>query len=106
GEDALAMSLSGVAADSSSGGAQGPYGLGIWMVLLIMSEPDRANSSTSGCSCHGPSCHWPHHRSAPIRPCQAATASTTTSTRLVGIGVPSKYFTLPSSPASCSAVTL
>ena len=39
--------------------------------------------------------------------CHAAQASTPVSTTLVGMGVPSKYLTLPdSSPASCSAVTL
>ena len=42
-----------------------------------------------------------------MRPVQNATASTATSARLVGIGVPSKYFTFPvDSSASVAAVTL
>lgn len=36
-------------------------GLGMRSVLLIISEPDTANSSTSGWNCHRPSCHCPHH---------------------------------------------
>ena len=75
-------------------------------VLLIISEPDTANSSPSGWNCQGPSCHCPHHNGWPICPVLAATASRITSTRLVGIGVPSKYGTLSASPAISSAVTL
>src|SRR3546814_4919380 len=72
------------------------HGLGMRRVLLTISVPDSAYTSTSGCSCHGPSCHTPNHRSPPMRPRNAATASRTTIARLVGIGVPSKNFTLRS----------
>ncbi|KAG1183439.1 hypothetical protein G6F35_015346 [Rhizopus arrhizus] len=91
---------------SSQASARLGHGLGIRRVLLIISDPDRANSSTIGCSCHGPICHWPNQISWPMAPVPAAIASTITSTRLVGIGVPSKYVTLPSSPVIASAVTL
>jgi hypothetical protein len=47
--------------------------LGIFRVLLIISEPDSANTSTSGCSCHGPRWTTPNHRSGPMRPWMAAT---------------------------------
>src|SRR5690606_24445438 len=101
-----------VGRDHSNAGVSGRrhraefQGLGMRTVLLTISEPEIANISTSGWNCHGPSLTMPSHRSVPIAPCAAAIHSTTTSTRLVGIGVPSKYFTLPSSPDSCSAVTL
>ena len=64
-------------------------------VLLIISVPDRTNSSASGCNSHGPIVHAPQYRLSPSRPCHAANASTPVSTTLVGIGVPSKYLTLP-----------
>src|SRR5690606_28171752 len=101
-----------VGRDHSNAGVSGRrhravfQGLGMRTVLLTISEPEIANISTSGWNCHGPSLTMPSHRSVPIAPCAAAIHSTTTSTRLVGIGVPSKYFTLPSAPDSCSAVTL
>src|SRR5688572_5618723 len=92
----------------SRGSAQAPVppqGLGMRSVLLIISEPDSAYSSTSGCSCQ-PRSTTPPHSASPIAPCHAAIASTTTSARLVGIGVPSKYVTLPASALIASAVTL
>ena len=95
--------------DAACAAGPGPghaYGLGMRRVLLIISEPDSANISTSGWNCHGPSLTIPNQMSSPIAPCQAATASTTTSAKLVGIGVPSKYLTLSPPPESCSAVTL
>ena len=48
----------------------------------------------------------PPHKALPMWPCQAAYASTPTSTTLVGMGVPSKYFTLSEPADSASAVTL
>src|SRR4051812_11976435 len=79
---------------------------GIRSVLLIMRVPESGKSSTSGCSTHGPIVHAPPHKASPTRSDIAAAASTAVSTTLVGIGVPSKYRTLPESPESFSAVTL
>ena len=76
------------------------------IVLLIISEPDSANTSTSGCNCHGPSCSAPNGKAAPMRSLQASHASRPTMATLVGIGVPSKYSTLSPPSASVSAVTL
>ena len=75
-------------------------------VLLIMSVPDSAKSSANGCRSAPSSVHAPPTSWAPMRPCQIAHASSAVSSTLVGIGVPSKYFTLSLSPDSDSAVTL
>ncbi len=72
----------------------GGYNFGIRNVLLIISVPDSANSSTSGCSVQPARCQTPPYTVSPIRPCQAANANTAVSSRLVAIGVPSKYATL------------
>jgi hypothetical protein len=83
------------------------YHFGMRSVRLIINDPDSAHSSTSGCNCHGPSCQTPSHKALPARCSHTATASTPTSTTLVGIGVPSKWVTLPlSSSAIDSALTL
>jgi branched-chain amino acid transport system substrate-binding protein len=82
------------------------YSLGMRSVLLIMSVPDSANSSANGCRSMPAIVHAPPRRLVPIRPCQIAQASNAVSSTLVGIGVPSKYLTLPLSPDSDSAVTL
>src|SRR5687768_404322 len=88
---------------------QGPpprQGLGMRSVLLIMSEPEMTKITTSGCSCHGPSVQTPPQRLSSTRPRQAASARTPVRTTLVGIGVPSKYFTLSPPSERLSAVTL
>ena len=77
-----------------------PQNLGIRRVLLIIAVPEAANSRLIGCSCQGPSCQAPPHSCAPSAPCQAAQASTAVMTTLVGMGVPSKYATLPMSVVS------
>lgn len=73
---------------------------------LIISDPDTAKISTSGCSVNPPTSTLPNHRCSRTSPIQAARASKATSTMEVGIGVPSKYFTLPVPSDSVSAVTL
>src|SRR2546425_6635229 len=88
------------------GSAMCDQSLGIRSVLLIMNEPETAQRSASGCSGPGPSRMAPSGSASPMRPSQAAMATIATRTRLVGIGVPSKYFTLAPPPDSVSAVTL
>ena len=73
---------------------------------LIISEPESANSSTSGCSVPPAICQAPPHSAGPTAPVPAATHSRPTNTMEVGIGVPSKYATLPEPAYSASAVTL
>src|SRR5581483_9360722 len=66
------------------------YGLGMRMVLEIISAPSATKASTSGCSACAPRCSAPNGSDAPTRPARASSASTPTSSRLVVIGAPSK----------------
>ncbi len=59
-------------------------------IRLIISDPDKANSSVSGCSVPPQIRIWPSHMFGPIASNHAATASSNTRTIDVGIGVPSK----------------
>src|SRR5262245_40530169 len=82
------------------------HSFGMRSVLLIINEPETAHSSVSGCRAPGPSRTTPAGSASPTRPSQAAIDTIATRTRLVGIGVPSKYFTLSAPAESDSAVTL
>src|SRR4051794_6978214 len=73
---------------------------------LIISEPEIANSSDSGWNVKPAIFTAPNQRSSLMAPIAAATAIMHTSAKDVGIGVPSKYFTLPVPADISSAVTL
>ena len=73
---------------------------------LIISDPDSAKTSTRGWSRKPAIQTSPNQRFGPIEPFQAASDNKATRKIDVGIGVPSKYFTLPVPPESSSAVTL
>src|SRR5690606_7367203 len=75
-------------------------------IRLIISEPDKANSNTIGCSVKPPKRTTPPHSCSPKAPCHAASAIRATSTIDVGMGVPSKYLTLSPPSDMASAVTL
>ena len=62
--------------------------LGIRRVLLIISDPDRANNSTIGCSCHGPICHWPNQMFWPMASVPAAIAVRSPAPGWSGSGCP------------------
>src|SRR5262249_1583813 len=69
---------------------QHTQGLGMRRVLLIISEPESTKSKTSGCRSRGPRTTTPSGSSGPMRFSLASNASSSTSSVLVGIGVPSK----------------
>src|SRR6185436_7392550 len=87
------------------GGAR-HQGLGMRSVLLIIREPEAKKRRDSGWSVAPAKVHSPPGSAAPMRSYQAAAARPPVRTMLVGIGVPSKYATLPLPAASFSAVTL
>src|SRR5215813_2459988 len=82
------------------------HSFGMRSVLLIINEPETAHSSVSGCSAPGPSRTTPAGSASPTCPRHAVIDTIATRTRLVGIGVPSKYFTVSAPAESDSAVTL
>src|SRR5881628_3889437 len=83
-----------------------PYNFGMRSVLLIILQPLTKNNSDSGCQPAPANSIRPNGRSEPMRPKYTQIARIATRIKLDGIGVPSKYFTLPLASASSPAVTL
>src|SRR6266511_5701517 len=83
-----------------------PYNFGMRSVLLIIVQPLTKNNSDSGCQCTPAISTTPSGRLSPVRPKYTHVARMATRIKLDGIGVPSKYLTLPAASASCPAVTL
>jgi hypothetical protein len=69
-------------------------------VLLIMSVPDEREEQRERVQVRTEQRPRAADQAAPMRPCQIAHASRAVSSTLVGIGVPSKYFTLPLAPTA------
>ena len=73
---------------------------------LTMSEPEAANNSTIGWSVKPANATFPNQSDSPNAPCEAAANINITSSSDVGIGVPSKCFTLSPPSDSASVVML
>jgi hypothetical protein len=72
------------------------YGLGICIVLLVIITPLRTKSPTTGWNSQKvPVPHVPRGRFSRIQPCETQYAINAAMDKLVGMGVPSKYFDFP-----------
>src|SRR5262245_6700372 len=76
------------------------HGLGIRNVLLIMAQPLAKYRRERGCQWNEAMETTPRGRRSPTYPVAKQIISTRISSRLEGIGVPSKYFTFPVASAS------